>query len=56
MGHLDKQVDSESIDLENDYEVQYWTSQLKVTNDQLQEAVEEVGNKIEWVKVYLNKA
>lgn len=56
MENLDKHVDSEFIDMENDYEVQYWTSQLKVTNDQLKEAVEEVGNKIEWVKVYLNKA
>ena len=47
---------SDSIDVDNEYEIQYWTSQLKVTNDQLKEAVEQVGNKIEWVKVYLNKA
>lgn len=48
--------DADSINMENDYEVQYWTSQLKVTNDELKEAVAEVGNGIEAVKVYLNKA
>ena len=49
-------ADAESINLENDYELQYWTSQLKVTNDELKEAVAEVGNGIEAVKVYLNRA
>lgn len=47
---------AESINLENDYELQYWTSQLKVTNDELKDAVAEVGNGIEAVKVYLNRA
>lgn len=56
MENADKYADAEFIDLENDYELQYWTSQLKVTNDQLKEAVEAVGNQIELVKVYLNKA
>ena len=45
-----------TINMENDYEVRYWTSQLKVTNDELKAAVEEVGNLIEAVKVYLHKA
>ena len=44
------------INLENDYELQYWTSQLKVTNDELREAVKKAGNDIEAIKVYLNKA
>ena len=48
-------VDADSINMENDYEVQYWTSQLKVTNDKLKEAVAEVGNEIEAVKVYMNR-
>lgn len=48
--------DADSINMENDYEVQYWTSQLKVTNDELKGAVAEVGNGIEEVKVYLNRA
>ena len=52
----DKFEDADSINLDNDYEVQYWTSQLKVTGDELKEAVAEVGNGIEAVKVYLNKA
>ena len=49
-------ADAESINLENDYELQYWTSQLKVTNDELKEANAEVGNGIEAVKVYLSRA
>jgi hypothetical protein len=42
--------------MENEYEVNYWTSQLKVTNDELKVAVAEVGREIAAVKVYLNKA
>lgn len=49
-------ANADTINMDNDYEISYWTSQLKVTNDELKAAVEEVGNKIEWVKVYLNKA
>lgn len=56
MERTDGFADANSINIENDYEVQYWTSQLKVTNDELMEAVAEVGNGIEAVKVYLNKA
>lgn len=56
MEELNQFSDADYIDMENDYEIQYWTSQLKVTNDELKEAVREVGNKIEAVKVYLNKA
>jgi len=48
--------ESGTIDLENDYELEYWTSQLKVTNDELKQAVEAVGNSIAAVKVYLQKA
>nr|WP_084406927.1 DUF3606 domain-containing protein [Pedobacter panaciterrae] len=49
-------ADADNIHMENDYEVQYWTSQLKVTNDELKEAVAQVGDGIDAVKVYLNKA
>ena len=56
MEKIDQFEDADSINLENDYELQYWTSQLKVTNDELKEAVAEVGNGIEAVKVYLNRA
>lgn len=48
--------DADVINLENAYELKHWTSQLKVTHDELREAVAEVGNRIEVVKVYLNKA
>lgn len=44
------------IDLEKDYELLYWTRQLKVTTDELKAAVAAVGNSVETVKVYLNKA
>lgn len=56
MEKIDQFEDADRINMENDYEVHYWTSQLKVTNDELREAVLEVGNEISAVKVYLNKA
>lgn len=56
MKEQDQFADAAYINMENDYEIQYWTSQLKVTNDELKEAVRVVGNEIEAVKVYLNKA
>ncbi|MEJ2880571.1 DUF3606 domain-containing protein [Pedobacter sp. GR22-6] len=49
-------ADAERINLDNDYELQHWTSQLKVTNDELKEAVAEVGNEIGAIKVFLNKS
>lgn len=52
----DEFADAQDINIDNDYEVQYWTGQLKVTNDELKEAVAMAGNGIEAVKVYLNKA
>lgn len=51
-----KKLDHYQINLDHDDELQYWTSQLKVTNDELKEAVKAVGNSVEAVKVYLNKA
>ncbi|MFA4867912.1 MAG: DUF3606 domain-containing protein [Pedobacter sp.] len=56
MKEQDQFADADDINMENDYEIQYWTSQLKVTNDELKEAVRVVGNEIEAVKIYLNKA
>ena len=56
MKDRDNFADAERINIENDYELQYWTSQLKVTNDELKEAMAEVGSNIQAVKVYLNKA
>lgn len=51
-----KKINDDTINLDHDYERLHWTSQLKVTNDELKEAVKAVGNSIEAVKVYLNKA
>jgi hypothetical protein len=48
--------DADRINMENEYEVNYRTSQLKVTNDELKDAVAQVGWEIAAVKVYLNKA
>jgi len=48
--------DADTINIENDYELEYWTAQLKVTNDELKNAVIKAGNNIEAVKVFLNKA
>jgi hypothetical protein len=55
-GDKKKNLKGYTIDLEQDYELLYWTSQLKVTNDELRAAVAAVGNSVEAVKVYLNKA
>jgi hypothetical protein len=52
----DNFADTDRINIENDYELQYWTSQLKVTNDELKAAVAEVGSNIQAVKIHLNKA
>jgi len=56
MENGDKFAGASTINLQNDYEIEYWTSQLKVTNDELKDAVNTVGNTIEAVKVHLNKA
>ncbi|HKP56888.1 MAG TPA: DUF3606 domain-containing protein [Polyangiales bacterium] len=36
-------ADASRIDIHEDYEVEYWTRQLRVTPDQLKEAVTRVG-------------
>jgi hypothetical protein len=49
-------TDANSINIANDDELQYWTHQLKLTNDKLREAVKGVGDRIKAIKVFLNKA
>ena len=56
MEHSDNIPDPNTINLDRDYELLHWTSELKVTNDELREAVAAVGNSIEAVKVYLERA
>ena len=47
--------DSRTINLSDDYEVYYWTTQLGVNNKKLTEAVNAVGNSSEAVRRYLKK-
>ena len=46
--------DSNTINLNEDYEVAYWTKELKVSKEDLIEAVNEVGKSVEAVREYLN--
>ena len=48
--------DAARINVEEDYEMQYWTETLRVTPEELRKAVQEVGPMVENVKKYLNKA
>ena len=47
--------DRDRINLNEDYEVQYWTKELGVTVDQLRDAVKAVGPAAEAVRRHLNK-
>jgi hypothetical protein len=38
------QPDRSKINMSEDYEVQYWTKHLNVSKEQLQKAVDKVGN------------
>jgi len=38
------QPDRSKINMHEDYEVKYWTKELGVTREQLQKAIEKVGN------------
>ncbi|SIO56458.1 Protein of unknown function [Bradyrhizobium erythrophlei] len=38
------QPDRSKINMHEDYEVKYWTKELGVTREQLQEAIDKVGN------------
>jgi hypothetical protein len=47
--------DSKTINLNEDYEVSYWTKELGVSKEQLTEAVDKAGKSVIAVKEYLNK-
>ena len=47
--------DSKTINLNEDYEVTYWTKQLGVSKEDLTAAVNAVGKSVEAVKAYLKK-
>ena len=47
--------DASRINIHEPYEVNWWCSELRVTKEQLIEAVEAVGDSAERVKKYLNR-
>jgi hypothetical protein len=47
--------DSKTINLNEDYEVAYWTKALGVSKEELQSAVAKVGKSTDAVRKHLNK-
>ena len=47
--------DRKRIDLDQDYELRYWTRELGVTEQELKQAVRAAGTQIETVRRYLDK-
>jgi hypothetical protein len=47
--------DRSRISLSEKWEVQYWTKELNVTEEQLQQAVEQAGNSADAVRQHLAK-
>ncbi|SDE35226.1 Protein of unknown function [Mucilaginibacter pineti] len=47
--------DSKFINVNEDYEVAYWTKELGISKEKLQEAVKAAGTSVSAVKEYLNK-
>ncbi len=45
--------DRSRINLEEDWEINYWTNELECTESELREAVSEVGNSADSVRRYL---
>lgn len=50
------QPDRSKINMNEDYEVRYWTQQLNVSREELQLAVDLVGNSVEAVRKQLGKS
>jgi len=47
--------DRNRIDLDQDYELRYWTRELGVTEEELKQAVRAAGTQIDTVRRYLDK-
>ncbi|MFZ2995227.1 DUF3606 domain-containing protein [Sphingobium sp.] len=47
--------DVNRVSLEQDRDVQYWTNRFGVSREELEEAVETVGESVDAVAVYLNR-
>lgn len=52
---LRRPQDASRISMSEDYEVRYWTEKFGVSRDQLERAVNEVGNSADRVAEYLGK-
>jgi len=50
------QPDRSLINMEEDYEVKYWTKHLRVSREDLQRAIDKVGNAAAAVRKELGKA
>jgi len=48
-------ADSSRVNVEEDYEVTYWTDTLGCSKEELRKAVKEVGTSAKAVRAYLNK-
>lgn len=55
----DKQIrgaaDRQRINVSESYEVTYWSAKLKISRDQLKEAVKVVGDQADDVEAYVRK-
>jgi len=47
--------DSSRVNINEDYEVRYWTSRFNVSAERLREAVKEVGPSVRAIDDYLNQ-
>jgi len=48
-------IDDSRINVNESYELQYWSEKFNVSRDRLREAVEAVGPMVEKVREYLSK-
>ena len=60
-GHMDDKTqrgaaDRSRINVKEDYELAYWTRTLEVSEDELRNAVQQVGTSVDAVKQYLGRA
>ena len=49
-------ADRSRINVKEDYELAYWTRTLEVSEDELRNAVQQVGTSVDAVKQYLGRA
>ncbi|WP_374948482.1 DUF3606 domain-containing protein [Mucilaginibacter sp.] len=47
--------DRDRINVNEDYELQYWSEKFGVSHDELKEAVKSAGTAVKDVQAYLNK-